>query len=92
MGKTMAARNMKSLAWGLPKFNDVQWRREVRGWMCHKCKELEGGGGSVADLSRAAVELGGSVALNEGKTVQVSDGHLKSTTLIQIYSQFQKET
>jgi len=22
---------MKSLAWGLPKFNDVQWRREVRG-------------------------------------------------------------
>ena len=92
MGKAMTARDLKFSAWGWLELNDVQWRREVRGWMCHKCKELEGGGGSVADLSRAAVELGGSVALNEGKTVQVSDGHLKSTTLIQIYSQFQKET
>ena len=51
MGKTMAARNMKSLAWGLPKFNDVQWRREVRGWMCHKCKELEGGEWRICHLT-----------------------------------------
>ena len=55
MGKAMTARDLKFSAWGWLELNDVQWRREVRGWRWHGCKELEGDGGP------AAVQLGGYV-------------------------------
>ena len=45
----MAARDLKSLAWGWPELNDMLWRREVKGVEVPWVQGI--GGGGVEDLS-----------------------------------------